>query len=83
MYGACRQNSCSRPRLAAAPPAKEDNCPRPTWRKRSISHSRSCPAAYPAPNSVPERVVPLMCGTPVALSRVMVTSERGLVTEAT
>ena len=42
-----------------------------------MSHNRSWPAAYPAPNSVPERVVPLMCGVPVALSRVMVTSDRG------
>lgn len=31
----------------------EVSSPRPMCRKRSISQSRSCPAAYPAPNSVP------------------------------
>ena len=81
VYGACGQNSCSRPWLARAPPANEVSSPRPMWRKRSMSQSRSWPAAYPAPYSVPYRVVPLMCGTPVALSRVMVTSGRGEVVD--
>ena len=50
-----------------------------------MSQSRSWAAAYPAPNSVPYRVVPLMCGTPVFLSRTIVTSLRpaGLRVEAT
>ena len=39
-----------------------------------MSHSRSSAAAYPAPNSVPYLVVPVMCGTPVFLSRTIVTS---------
>ncbi len=42
-------------------------------------------SAYPAPNSVPYRVVPVMCGTPDFLSRTMVTSLRpaGFSVEAT
>ncbi|SCD54572.1 hypothetical protein GA0115252_10936 [Streptomyces sp. DfronAA-171] len=47
-----------------------------------MSHMRSWPAAYPAPNSVPYRVVPLMCGMPYFLSRVIVTSARGEVTDS-
>ena len=50
---------------------------------RSMTNSRSSAPAYPAPNMVPERVVPVTCGTPVALSRTMVTSERGFSVRST
>ena len=58
VYGAAAQKVCSSSRFAGAPPAKLLSCPRPTWRNTSISHSRSCAPAYPAPNSVPDRVAP-------------------------
>ena len=77
MYGATAHTRCSNCWLPGAPPANEVSCPRPRCRNTSITNSRSLAPAYPAPNIVPERVVPVMCGTPSRLSRTIVTSGRG------